>query len=109
MSLLIRHAAPATKSANQATALTTAYQGSSWVSGERAISVPRLHRLARFYKVPVDQLLPGGEDPDEAGRREVDHSGARIDLTRLEDVQRLVRTFVLPGLSPLDPEGRPVT
>ncbi|MBS1838826.1 MAG: helix-turn-helix transcriptional regulator, partial [Actinobacteria bacterium] len=27
--------------------------------GERAISVPRLHRLARFYKVPVDQLLPG--------------------------------------------------
>jgi transcriptional regulator with XRE-family HTH domain len=30
--------------------------------GERAISVPRLQRLARFYNVPVDQLLP----PDEA-------------------------------------------
>ena len=28
--------------------------------GERAISVPRLQRLAMFYKVPVDQLLPGG-------------------------------------------------
>ena len=53
--------------------------------GERAISVPRLHRLARFYKVPVDQLLPGGEDPDEA-RRADDGSGARIDLTRLEDI-----------------------
>ena len=26
--------------------------------GERAISVPRLQRLARFYRVPVDQLLP---------------------------------------------------
>src|SRR5947209_17904824 len=25
--------------------------------GERAISVPRLQRLARFYAVPVDQLL----------------------------------------------------
>jgi transcriptional regulator with XRE-family HTH domain len=30
--------------------------------GERAISVPRLQRLARFYNVPVDQLLP--RDPD---------------------------------------------
>src|SRR3954465_9667606 len=26
--------------------------------GERAISVPRLHRLATVYQVPVDQLLP---------------------------------------------------
>ena len=26
--------------------------------GERAISVPRLQRLAAFYAVPVDQLLP---------------------------------------------------
>jgi transcriptional regulator with XRE-family HTH domain len=26
--------------------------------GERAVSVPRLHRLAEFYDVPVDQLLP---------------------------------------------------
>src|SRR6188768_1686371 len=30
--------------------------------GERAISVPRLQRLARFYRVPVDQLLPYDED-----------------------------------------------
>src|ERR1700678_2997992 len=27
--------------------------------GERAISVPRLQRLAALYDVPVDQLLPG--------------------------------------------------
>lgn len=26
--------------------------------GERAISVPRLQRLAAFYRMPVDQLLP---------------------------------------------------
>src|ERR1700719_4297998 len=26
--------------------------------GERAISVPRLQKLAKFYNVPVDQLLP---------------------------------------------------
>ena len=32
--------------------------------GERAISVPRLQRLARFYNVPVDQLLPPDEGPD---------------------------------------------
>jgi transcriptional regulator with XRE-family HTH domain len=32
--------------------------------GERAISVPRLQRLARFYRVPVDQLLPGDDCPD---------------------------------------------
>ena len=30
--------------------------------GERAISVPRLQRMARFYDVPVDQLLPVGDD-----------------------------------------------
>jgi transcriptional regulator with XRE-family HTH domain len=32
--------------------------------GERAISVPRLQRLSRFYSVPVDQLLPVDEGPD---------------------------------------------
>ena len=41
---------------------------------------------ARFYKVPVDQLLPGGDDPEDPARAEVDASGARIDLTRLEDI-----------------------
>jgi transcriptional regulator with XRE-family HTH domain len=51
--------------------------------GERAISVPRLQRLAMFYKVPVDQLLPTMEteiDPSV----DLDKLGARIDLTRLE-------------------------
>lgn len=54
--------------------------------GERSISVPRLQRLAAFYRVPVDQLLPGGEDLGvEGGRRDADPT-ARIDLTRLESL-----------------------
>jgi hypothetical protein len=36
--------------------------------GERAISVPRLQRLARFYNVPVDQLLPPAPDAGFGGR-----------------------------------------
>ncbi|MCU1496984.1 MAG: putative DNA-binding protein [Acidimicrobiales bacterium] len=43
--------------------------------GERAISVPRLHRLARVYQVPVDQLLP--RDTVE-GRPD----GTYLDLTQ---------------------------
>jgi transcriptional regulator with XRE-family HTH domain len=44
--------------------------------GERAISVPRLQRLAKFYNVPVDQLLP--QDADDFGARRDDEL---IDLT----------------------------
>jgi transcriptional regulator with XRE-family HTH domain len=47
--------------------------------GERAISVPRLQRLAKFYRVPVDQLLPGDDGPD-FGPRPGD-SEVMIDLT----------------------------
>jgi transcriptional regulator with XRE-family HTH domain len=38
--------------------------------GERAISVPRLQRLARVYRVPVDQMVPSDE-PGMAGAEEV--------------------------------------
>ena len=34
--------------------------------GERVISVPRLQRLAGFYNVPVDQLLPRDAEPPPA-------------------------------------------
>ena len=57
--------------------------------GERAISVPRLQRLARFYRVPVDQLLPGGDEPADVetpSRRDADLASAPIDLTRLESL-----------------------
>ncbi|MEM9465610.1 MAG: transcriptional regulator [Actinomycetota bacterium] len=66
--------------------------------GERAISVPRLQRLSRFYNVPVDQLLPADAGPsfgispgeevidltDRPSRRETDP--ITIDLTRLESL-----------------------
>jgi transcriptional regulator with XRE-family HTH domain len=69
--------------------------------GERAISVPRLQRLARFYNVPVDQLLPRdtGPEPGAWGQTaEIDLRGTdqdetervddrvAIDLTRLESL-----------------------
>ena len=58
--------------------------------GERAISVPRLQRLARFYNVPVDQLLPADDGPafGEAGSGDRNEPAVvlkiAIDLTRLE-------------------------
>src|SRR4051812_39151348 len=69
--------------------------------GERAISVPRLQRLARFYNVPVDQLLPVDEGPDFGlartdeqivdltegrGATQQGFNSITIDLTRLESL-----------------------
>src|SRR5487761_1178334 len=57
--------------------------------GERAISVPRLQRLARLYDVPVDQLLPqdgaetgrwGGAGEDEGPSNGADQARARRAL-----------------------------
>jgi transcriptional regulator with XRE-family HTH domain len=64
--------------------------------GERAISVPRLQRLGRFYNVPVDQLLPPDEGPAFDGEL-IDLSDRRlgekaepiaIDLTQLDQLAR---------------------
>ena len=71
--------------------------------GERSISVPRLQRLAEFYNVPVDQLLPrdvngalsamgstatelGGDAVADERSREDLTGRVTIDLTRLESV-----------------------
>ncbi len=54
--------------------------------GERAISVPRLQRLAKFYTVPVDQLLP--QDDDEFGRIRDDEV---LDLTSGTDEETTSR------------------
>ena len=53
----------------------------SYERGERLMSVSRLNRLARIYRVPVDQLLPA-----DAPRRRAD-TGDRlvIDLPALEE------------------------
>ncbi len=57
--------------------------------GERAISVPRLHRLSLFYNVPVEQLLPTNTEaePEVVPNEEEQPSWSPgqkvvIDLTR---------------------------
>jgi transcriptional regulator with XRE-family HTH domain len=51
--------------------------------GERSLSVPRLHRLAEFYAVPVTQVLP----PDEgAALSSAPGIGVTIDLNKLESL-----------------------
>ena len=52
--------------------------------GERAISVPRLERLAKFYGVSIDQLLP--RDPMRVEDNQPGASGPtkiRIDVAKL--------------------------
>lgn len=93
--------------------------------GERAISVPRLQRLARFYNVPVDQLLPnddvfGGAPPEgtvvdlterAAPTRE---SSVTIDLTRLDsltgpEAEMLQRYLTMIQVQRQDFNGRVLT
>jgi transcriptional regulator with XRE-family HTH domain len=54
--------------------------------GERSISVPRLQRLAIFYGVPVDHLLPrlAAEPTDGAGAATSEEKPLCIDLEALE-------------------------
>jgi transcriptional regulator with XRE-family HTH domain len=51
--------------------------------GERAISVPRLERLARFYGVAVDQLLPRDSSRVDAGNTSSPTAKLRIDVAKL--------------------------
>ena len=73
--------------------------------GERIISVLRLQRLARLYRVPVDQVLPrpgllgtsaaerngNGSEPSE---RHDPRRPIRIDLVRLADVDTPERDVI---------------
>ncbi|MEZ5204079.1 MAG: transcriptional regulator [Acidimicrobiales bacterium] len=62
--------------------------------GERAISVPRLHRLAAVYQVPVDQLLPREPGDPRSDGAYLDLTAAPapaprkviIDLGRIDDI-----------------------
>jgi hypothetical protein len=100
--------------------------------GERAISVPRLQRLAKLYDVPVDQLLPpdgdastrwgtSGGAPETAPlsvRRSVQGAAAgekvTIDLTKLHSVSGPERDLLRRFLSMIqvhrqDFNGRMIT
>jgi hypothetical protein len=106
--------------------------------GERAISVPRLQRLAKLYDVPVDQLLPqddeanrwgpageregaapvnGGESPARARRVLRPWDGqdkVTIDLTKLNSVSGPERDLLRRFLSMIqvqrqDFNGRMIT
>jgi transcriptional regulator with XRE-family HTH domain len=95
--------------------------------GERAISVPRLQRLAGFYNVPVDQLLPRDEGPGFATNRRDDeivdltakapkpaNRKVILDLTRLEDVagpagEMLARYLAMIQVQRQDFNGRVLT
>jgi hypothetical protein len=96
--------------------------------GERAISVPRLQRLAKLYDVPVDQLLPnddampggrwGASDDAANGRRMAPVSTVpdkvAIDLTKLHTVSGPERDLLRRFLSMIqvhrqDFNGRMIT
>ncbi|MHB1535752.1 MAG: helix-turn-helix domain-containing protein [Acidimicrobiales bacterium] len=71
--------------------------------GERAVSVPRLQRLAKYYNVPVDQLLPregspqagwGGEGDEGQPVIELGEGSVTIDLTRLEEIATPERDLI---------------
>jgi len=49
--------------------------------GERSVYLPRLHRLAMCYQVPVNQLLPEDDNTMTTVRPS---EGVTIDLTRVE-------------------------
>jgi len=104
--------------------------------GERAISVPRLQRLAKLYDVPVDQLLPQDDDANRWGpagergegnghtesparaRRQLrpwdGHDKVTIDLTKLNSVSGPERDLLRRFLSMIqvqrqDFNGRMIT
>jgi transcriptional regulator with XRE-family HTH domain len=55
--------------------------------GERAISVPRLQRLAKLYDVPVDQLLP----PDDGSANRWGAPSAGADENGSSSARRALR------------------
>jgi transcriptional regulator with XRE-family HTH domain len=51
--------------------------------GERSLSVPRMHRLAQFFQVPVSRLLPPAEG-EKGTMPTLPDGGISVDLNRVE-------------------------
>ena len=54
--------------------------------GERALSLPRLDRLAAFYRVPVEQLLPRGEGAAASDGSGGSRAKLAIDISKLQQL-----------------------
>ncbi len=71
--------------------------------GERSLSLPRMQRLAEFYGVPVDQLLPPSDRSPGQGTALPAGGGVVIDLTAIDElagpnalvVERFIRAIQL--------------
>jgi transcriptional regulator with XRE-family HTH domain len=82
--------------------------------GERAISVPRLERLARFYGVAVDQLLPRDSSRVDAGNTSSPTAKLRIDVAKLSTMsgaqfEMLERFLRMIQVQRLDFNGKVIT
>lgn len=79
--------------------------------GERALSLPRLDRLAQFYKVPIEQLLPrGAAEPTVGGGGQK----LAIDINKLSQLsgapfEMLTRFMRLIQVQRQDFNGRVLT
>jgi transcriptional regulator with XRE-family HTH domain len=51
--------------------------------GERSLSIPRMHRLAQFFQIPVSRLLPA-EDGEKGVIAALPDGGVSVDLNRVE-------------------------
>jgi transcriptional regulator with XRE-family HTH domain len=83
--------------------------------GERAISVPRLERLAKFYNVPVDQLLPRSEvDVIAEAESSAANKKLAVDLLKLgqlsgQPFEMLTRFLKMIQLQRQDFNGKVIT
>ncbi|WP_420453312.1 transcriptional regulator [Ilumatobacter sp.] len=83
--------------------------------GERALSVPRLDRLAQFYSVPIEQLLPREVTGMEAAALESPiNKKLAIDVTKLLQLsgspfEMLARYLRLIQVQRQDFNGRVIT
>jgi transcriptional regulator with XRE-family HTH domain len=81
--------------------------------GERAISVPRLERLAKFYNVPVDQLLPR-DDVSVPANDETASKKLAVDLVKLSQLsgqpfEMLIRFLRMIQVQRQDFNGKVIT
>ncbi len=83
--------------------------------GERALSVPRLDRLAQFYNVPIEQLLPREITGSEAAATESSvNKKLAIDVSKLLQLsgstfEMLARYLRLIQVQRQDFNGRVIT